>query len=173
MAHRGLVHSSPRFLYSISVFSHATLVNFCNEFRVHKRLRREVVRGVPYLGGVGGPTTRPASYRSCLCLASVFPKYTRNLDTEIFRKNIGDFLGTFGGSPRSSPQGRLGFAEGKARRTLVFVSPRGSGKFQKNRQVKHTPSLFRKIVNASTNDAQIAWNSKDRSNVAALCSKHW
>ena len=64
--------------------------------------------------------TRPASYRSCLCLASVFSKYARNLDTEIFRKNIGDFLGTFGGSPRSSPRGRLGFAEGKAERTSVL-----------------------------------------------------
>ena len=115
------MRSSPRFLYSISMFSHATLENLCEEFRVHKRLRREVVRGVPYPGGVGGPMTRPAPYRSCLCLASVFPKYTRNLDTEIFRKNIGDFLGTFGGSPRSSPRGRLGFAEGKARRTSVFV----------------------------------------------------
>ena len=40
---------------------------------------------------------------------------------EIFRKNIGDFLGTFGGSPRSSPRGRLGFAEDKAEPTSVFV----------------------------------------------------
>ena len=121
MAHRGLVHSSPCFLYSISVFSYVTLVNFCEEFRIHKRLRREVVRGVPYPGGVGGPTARLALYCSCSCLAFVFPKYTRNLDTEIFRKNVGDFLGTFGDSPRSSPRGKLGFAEGKARRTSVFV----------------------------------------------------
>ena len=111
----------PSFSYSISVFSYATLVNFCEEFRIHKRLRREMVRGVPYPGGVGGPTARPALYRSCSCLAFVFPKYTRNLDTEIFRKNVGDFLGTFGGFPRSSPRGRLGFAEGKARRTSVFM----------------------------------------------------
>ena len=115
------MHSSPRFLYSIFVFSYATLVNFCEEFHIHKRLRREVVRGVPYPRGIGGPTTRLASYRSCLCLASVFPKYTRNLEAGIFRKNIGDFLGTFGGSPRSSPRGRLGFAEGKAKRTSVFM----------------------------------------------------
>src|SRR6185312_5226201 len=115
------MRSSPRFLYSISVFSYATLVNFYEEFRVHKRLGREVVRRAPYPGGVGGPMARPTPYHSCSCLASVFPKYTRNLDTEIFRNNIGDFLGTFGGSPRSSPQWRLGFAEGKARRTSVFV----------------------------------------------------
>ena len=131
------MRSSPHFIYSFSVFSYAMLVNFCEEFRVHKRLRREVVRGVPYPGGVGGPTTRPASYRSCLCLASVFPKYVRNLDTKIFRKSIGDFLGTFGGSPRSSPRGRLGFAEGKARHTSVFVrirapeGPEGSQKITK------------------------------------------
>ena len=39
-------------------------------------------------------------------------------------KNIGDFLGMFGGSPRSSPRGRLGFAEGKAERTSMFVRAR-------------------------------------------------
>ena len=149
------------------------MANFCEEFRVHKRLRREVVRGVPYPRGVGGPMTQPASCRSFLCLASIFSKYTRNLDTKFFQKNIGDFLGTFGGSPRSSPRGRLGFAEGKARRTSVFVRLRGSGKFPKSKQVKHTPLLFREIVNASTNDVQIAWNSKDKSDVAAVCSKHW
>jgi len=121
VAHQGLVHSSPCFLYSTSVFSYATLINLCEEFHVHKRLRRGVVRGVPYPGGVGGPTTRPAPYRSCLCLAFVFSKCTRNLETEIFRKNVGDFLGTFGRSPRSSPRGRLGFAGRKARRTSVFV----------------------------------------------------
>ena len=128
------MHSSPRFLYSTSVFSYATLVNFCEEFRVHKRLGREVVGGVPYPGGVGGPTARPAPYRSCSCLVSVFSKYTRNLDTKFFQKNIGDFLGTFGGSPRSSPQGRLGFAEGKASRTSVFMrlrTPEGPESSQK------------------------------------------
>ena len=84
-------------------------------------------------------------------------------------------MGTFGGSPRSSPRGRLGFAEGKARRTSVFVRirapevPEGS---QKNKQVEHTSLLFREIINASTNNAQIAWNFKDRSDVAAVCSKH-
>ena len=124
----------PVFLYFISVFLYATWTNVCEGVRVHKQRRRRVVRGVPYPGGVGGPTTRPVSYRSCLCLASVFPKYARNLDTEIFRKNIGDFLGTFGGSSRSSPRGKLGLAEGKARRTSVFVrirafeGPEGSQK---------------------------------------------
>ena len=132
------MRSSPRFLYSISVFSYVALVNLCEEFRIHKRLRHEVVRGVPYPEGVGGPTARPALYHSCSCLVSVFSKYTRNLDTEIFRKNVGDFLGMFGGSPRSSPRGRLGFAEGKARRTSVFVrirateGPEGSQKINKS-----------------------------------------
>ena len=107
VAHRGLVRSSHRFLYSISVLSYATLVNFCEEFRVHKRLRREVVRGVPYPRGVGGPTTRPASYRSCLCLASVFPKYARNLDTDIFRKMLAIFWGHSGVPPVVALEGGL------------------------------------------------------------------
>ena len=101
------MHSSPRVLYSTSVFSYGTLVNFCEEFRVHKRLRRGVVRGVPYPGGVGGPTTRPALYRSCLRLASVFSKCTRSLETEIFRKNVGDFWGRSGVPPVVAPEGGL------------------------------------------------------------------
>src|SRR6185436_10655584 len=90
-------------------------------------------------------------------------------------KNIGVFLGTFGGSPHSSPRGRRGFAEGEARRTSVFMrfraleGPEGSQK----KQAERTSLLFREIENASTNDVQIAWNSKDRSDVAVVCSKHW
>ena len=95
----------PSFFYPISVFSYATLVNFCEEFCVHKRLRREVVRGVPYPGGVGGPTARPDPYCSCLCLASVFSKYTRNLETGIFCKNIGDFWGRSWFPPVVAPEG--------------------------------------------------------------------
>ena len=131
---------------------------------------------MPYPGGVGGPAARPIPFPSRLHLASALSKYMRNLDMEIFRKNIGNFWGTFGGSPRSSPRGRLGFAEGKARRTSVFVRFRaleGPESSQKNKQVKHTPLLFRDILNTNTNDVQIAWNSKDRSDVAAVCSKHW
>ena len=97
----------PLFSLLISVFSYATLVNFCEEFCVHKRLRRGVVRGMPYPGGVGGPATRAAPYCSCLCLASVFSKYTRNLDTEIFRKNVGDFRGRSGFPPVVAPEGGL------------------------------------------------------------------
>ena len=84
---------------------------------------------MPYPGGIGGPAARPIPFPSHLCHASALSKYTRNLDTEIFRKNVGFFLGTFGGSPRNSPRGRLGFAEGKAERTSVFVrirAPEGS-----------------------------------------------
>src|SRR6185312_14636393 len=126
----------PVFLYFISVFLYATWTNVCEGVRVRKQRRRRVVRGVPYPGGVGGPTTRPAPYRSCLRLASVFSKDTRSLGSKrkYFEKNIGDFLGTFGGSPRISPRGRLGFAEGKAERTsvlariLAFEGPDGSQK---------------------------------------------
>ena len=123
----------PVFLYFISVFLYTTWTNVCEGVRVHKQRRRRVVRGGPYPGG--GPTTRPAPYRSCLCLACVFSKDTRNLGSRRkYFENIGDFLGTFGGSPRSSPRGRLGFAEGKAERTsvlariLAFEGPDGSQK---------------------------------------------
>ena len=102
-----LCSQSPRFLYSISVLSYATLVNFCEEFRVHKRLRREVVRGVPYPRGVGSPMARPGPYRSCLCLASVFSECTRSLETEIFQKNVGDFLGRSGVPPVVALEGGL------------------------------------------------------------------
>src|SRR6185503_17857846 len=78
------------------------------EFRVHKRLRHEVVRGVPYPGGVGGPTARSAPYRSCSCLASIFSKYMRNLDTEIFRKKHWRFFGGRSGVPPVvAPEGGL------------------------------------------------------------------
>ena len=125
----------PVSLYFISVFLYTTWTNVCEGVRVHKQRRRRVVRGVPYPGGIGGPTTRPAPYRGCLRLESVFSKDTRNLGAKqkYFEKHW-RFLGTFGGSPRSSPRGRLGFAEGKAGRTLVlarilaFERPDGSQK---------------------------------------------
>ena len=98
-----------------------------------------MVRGVPYPGGVGGPTTRPAPYRSCLRLASVFFQVYEKLrdETEIFRKNIGNFWGRSGVPPVVAPRGRLGFAEGKAERTseftriLAFEGPDGSEKVEK------------------------------------------
>ena len=61
---------------------------------------------MPYPGGVGGPVARPIPFYSCLCLASAFSKYARNLDTEIFRKNVGDF-GDIRGFPHGSPEGDL------------------------------------------------------------------
>ena len=76
---------------------------------------------MPYPGGIGGPAARPIPFPSHLCHASALSKYTRNLDTEIFRKKTLAFLGMFRGSPRSSPRGRLAFAEGKAEPTSVFV----------------------------------------------------
>ena len=91
---------------------------------------------MPYPGGIGGPATRPAPYRSCLRLASVFFQGYEKLrvETEIFFEILVTFLGTFGDSPRSSPRGWLGFAEGKAERTselariLAFEGPDGSHK---------------------------------------------
>ena len=72
---------------------------------------------MPYPGGVGGPAARPIPFLSHLRLASTFLS-TR---AEIFQKKRWRFFGTFGGSPRSIPRGRLGFTEGKAERTSVFV----------------------------------------------------
>ena len=110
-------------------------MNVCEEFHVHKQRRRGVVRGVPYPGGVGGPRLgRPrtvVAYASRPFFPSVREAYRRDGS---FLKKRWRFLGTFGGFPRSSPRGRLGFAEGKARRTSVFVrirafeGPEGSQK---------------------------------------------
>ena len=128
----------PVFLYFISVFLYATWMNVCEGVRVHKQRRRRVVRGVPYPGGVGGPSTRPAPSVVAYASRRFFPRIREALGRDgNISKNIGDFLGTFGGSPRSSPRGRLGFAEGKARRTSVFVrirapeGPEGSQKIKK------------------------------------------
>ena len=86
-----------------------------------------MVRGVPYPGGVGGPTTRPAPYRNCLRLASVFfQEYEKlRVETEIFRKTLATFWGRSGVPPVVAPEGgSLGFAEGKAERTSMFVRAR-------------------------------------------------
>ena len=138
------MHSSPRFLYSTSVFSYATLVNFYEEFRVHKRLRRGVVRGVPYPGGVGSPTTRLSPYRSCLCLASMFSKCTRNLETEIFRKNVGDFWGRSGVPPVVAPEEGLALPRVKpgVPQCPCASEPPRARKVPKNKQVKRTSLLF-------------------------------
>ena len=175
MAHRGLVRSSPRFLYSISVFSYATQVNFCEEFRVHKQRRHRVVRGVLYPRGVGSPTTRPDLYRSWLCLASIFSKCTRSLETEYFRKNVGDFWGRSGVPPVVAPEGGVALPRVKpgVPQCSCASGPSKVRKVPKNKQVMRTSLLFREIENASTNDVQIARNSRDRSNVAAVCSKRW
>ena len=133
--------------------------------------------GVPYPGGVGGPMTRSAPYRSCLCLASVFPKCTRSLETrrKFFEKNVGEFWGRSGVPPLVAPEGGLALPRVKPGipQCSCESEPPKAGRFSKNKQVKHTPLLFREIVNASTNDVQIAQHSKDRSDVAVVCSKHW
>ena len=88
---------------------------------------------MPYPGGVGGPTARPIPFRSRLCLASTFLSIRETWIRKFFEKML-VFLGTFGGSPCSSPQGRLGFVEGKAERTSVFVrvrAPEGSESSQR------------------------------------------
>ena len=80
---------------------------------------------MPYPGGVGGPTAWPILFLSPLCLASTFLSIRETWIRKIFKKMLA-FLGTYRGSPCSSPRGRLGFAEGKAERTSVFVRIRAS-----------------------------------------------
>ena len=73
-----------------------------------------------YPGGIGSPAARPIPLHSRLCLASTFLSIRETWIRQFFEKNVGDF-GDVRGFPRSSPRGTLGFAEGKARRTSVFV----------------------------------------------------
>ena len=75
---------------------------------------------MPYPGGVGGPTAWPIPLLSRLHLASTFLSIRETWRGKFFEKMLA-FSGTFGGSPRSSPRGRLGFAEGKAEPTSVFA----------------------------------------------------
>ena len=83
---------------------------------------------MPYPGDVGSPAARPIPFRSRLCLASTFLSIRETWIRKFFEKTL-VFLGTFGGSPRNSPRGRLSFAEFEAERTSVFVrirAPKGS-----------------------------------------------
>ena len=85
------------------------------------------------------------------------------------------FWGRSGVPPVVAPEGGMALPRVKpgVPQCSCTSEPPRVRKIPKNKQVKHTPLLFREIVNASTNDVQIAWNSKDRSDVAAVCSKHW
>ena len=89
---------------------------------------------MPYPGGIGGPASHPIPFLSRLRLASTFLSIRETWIRKFFEKMLA-FSGTFGGSPRSSPRGRLGFAEGKAKHTSVFVRTRaleGPEGFQKS-----------------------------------------
>ena len=95
--------------------------------------------------------------------------------TEIFRKNVGDFWGRSGVPPVIAPEGGLALPRVKpgVPQCSYASEPSRVQKVPKNKQVKCTSLLFREIENTSTNDVQIARNSKDRSDVAVECSKHW
>ena len=83
---------------------------------------------MPYPGGVGGPAVRPIPFLCRLCLASTFLSIRETWIRKFFEKTLA-ILGTFGGSPRSNPRGRLGFAEGEVEPTSGFVrirAPEGS-----------------------------------------------
>ena len=80
----------------------------------------------------------------------------------------------FEGPPVVAPEGGLALPRVKPSipQYSCASEPSRVRKVPKNKQVKHTSLLFREIENASTNDVQIARKSKDRSDVAAVCSKH-
>jgi hypothetical protein len=89
---------------------------------------------MPYPGGVSGPVAQPIPFHSRLCLASIFLSIRETWTRKFFKKKTLAFLVTFGCSPRSSPRGRFGFAEGKAEPTSVFMrvrAPEGSEGSQK------------------------------------------
>ena len=96
-------------------------------------------------------------------------------ETEVFRKNVGDFWGRSGVPPVVAPEGGVAFPKVKpgVPHCSCASDPSRARKVPKNKQAKHTSLLFREIENAGTNDVQIAQNSKDRSDVAVVCSKHW
>src|SRR6185295_1585398 len=124
-------------------------MNICEEIRVHKQRRRRVVRGVPYPGGVGGPTTRPAPYRSCLRLASVFSKDTKSLGSrrKYFEKTLATFWGRSGVPPVVAPEG--GSALPRVKPSVppcsFAPSPRGSGRFPKSDKRRVLPYYFGKL----------------------------
>ena len=136
-----------------------------------------MVRGVPYPGGVGGPATRPAPYYSYLRLASIFSKDTRSLGSrrKYFEKTLVIFGGRSGVPPVVAPEGGLALLRVKPSvpQCPCTSEPSRVWKVPKNKKVKHTSLLFREIKNTSTNNVQIARNSKDRSDVAVVCSKRW
>ena len=77
-------------------------------------------------------------------------------ETEIFRKNVGDFLGRSGVPPVVAPEGGLALPRVKTSVPLCSCAsePSRVRKVPKNKQVKRTSLLFREIENASTNDVQ-------------------
>ena len=96
-------------------------------------------------------------------------------ETEVFQKNIGDFWGCSGVPPVIAPEGGLALPRVKpgVPQCSCASEPSRVQTVPENKQVKRTSLLFREIKNASTNDVQIAQNSKDRSDVDAVCSKRW
>src|SRR6185312_17446175 len=90
-------------------------------------------------------------------------------------KNISDFWGRSGVPPVVAPEGGVDLPRVKpgVPQCLCASEPSRVWKVPKNKQVKRTSLLFREIENASTNDVQIARNSKDRSDIAVVCSKRW
>ena len=96
-------------------------------------------------------------------------------ETEVFRKNIGDFWGRSGVPPVIAPERGLALPRAKTGipQCSCASEPSRVRKVPKNKQVKRTSLSFREIKNVSTNDVIIARNSKDRSDVAVVCSKRW
>ena len=120
---------------------------------------------MPYPGGVGGPAARPAPYRSRLRLASIFLSIRESYIRNFFEKRWRCFGDVRGFPPTIAPEGGLALPMVKPSvpQCSCASEPPRVRKVPKNKQVKRTSLLFREIENTSTNDVQIARNSKDRS----------
>ena len=81
----------------------------------------------------------------------------------------------FGGSPVVAPEGGLALPRVKPSvpQCSCASEPSRVRNVPKNKQAKHTFLLFREIDNADTNNVQKTQNSRDRSDVAVVCSKRW
>ena len=134
---------------------------------------------MPYPGGIGGPAARPVPFLSHLCLASTLLSIQGTWIQKFFRKNIGDFWGTFGGRsgvpPILDPEEGLALLRVKPSvpQCSCASEPSRARKVPKNKQAKRTSLLFWEIEDAGTSNVQKARNFKDRIDVAVVCSKRW
>ena len=82
---------------------------------------------MPYPGGIGSPVARPTRSLVAYALRLPFKIYEELRYGNFFEKTLA-ISGTFGGSPIVAPEGGLAYLS-----ICAYPSPRGSGKFPKNK----------------------------------------